>query len=281
MQLLAVLMSLCIERLVNPGLFLHRFAWFPAYLNYLQTKLPRSLMEHKFLGLAIISLPILIVAALVYYLLGGLANDMVKELIGIIILIYCLGPGDNRRQLEGFIGAIKEQDIERANDYLDFLPTGVACRERAVSERAILSFNEEIFTVLFWYSLLGPLGALFYRVSGLTGQYAQTEFANLYAANHALKGILEWLPIRLLGLSFTLVGNFTASFHFWVGKIISSYEYNHDFLQTIGLYAVGADLNDPSLATIEENKALLGLFDRSLIIWLVALALFNLGALAY
>lgn len=281
MQLLTILMSLCIERLINPGLFLHRFAWFPAYLNYLQAKLSRSLIERNLLGLAVIIFPILIIAAIAYYLLGGLANDMVKALIAIIILIYCLGPGDNRRQLEGFINAIKENDAERADHYLDFLPTAVTFRERVVSERAIISFNEEIFAVLFWYTVLGPLGALFYRMSVLTEQYAQANLPNLYNSTRSIKGILEWLPIRLLGLSFTLVGNFTTSFHFLARKLMSSYSYNQIFLQTIGLCAVGAEFDDPSSASIEENKALLDLFDRTLIIWLVALALFNLGALVY
>ncbi|MDF2867850.1 MAG: rane protein required for beta-lactamase induction, partial [Gammaproteobacteria bacterium] len=269
MKLLAILMSLCIERLINPGLFLHRFAWFPTYLNYLQNKLSKPLIWHGFLGVVVISLPLLIIAAMAYYLLGGFTSDMAKELIAIAILIYCLGPGDTRRQLEGFITSIQENDIERANHYLDFLPASITPRERAVSEHAIISFNEEIFALLFWFSVLGPLGALFYRLTTLIERYTQVNLPTLYGSASILKGIIDWLPIRALGFSFTLVGNFTSSFHFLSRKVMSSYNNNQIFLQTIGLIAVGADPNDSASANVDEHKALLALFDRTLVIWLV------------
>jgi AmpE protein len=280
MKLLAILMSLCIERLINPGLFLHRFNWFSAYLRYLQHKLAKPFIWSNFLGIFIVILPLLALVAIAYYGLGNFTNDMVKELIAIIILVYCLGPGDTRRQIEGFIAAANENDTERADHYFNTLASGHLIRERAISEYATISFNQEIFAVLFWFILLGPLGSLLYRLSVLMEQASQTDIAQ-YSHAKLLRGLLDWLPIRFLGLSFTLVGNFTDSFQFIRHKILTGYTYNQTFLYTIGLIAVGADPHNSATATLAENQAILALFDRTLIIWLVAIALFTLGTWLY
>jgi len=279
MILLAILMSICVERLINPGLFLHRFAWFSRYLGYLQTKLTLPLLWRSLLGFAVGILPLLLLTAILYYGLGFI-NPMAKELVAILVLIYCLGPGDTRRQLEGYIAAIDEKDGERIEHYTQLLVPAASTTEleQAIVERAVLSFNDEVFAVLFWFALLGPMGALLYRFSQ---QFTEHCHPDVSAKAYTIKGLLDWLPIRLLGISFTLVGRFTASFNFICRKLLSRISYNRVFLNNIALIAIGVDPAVNSQASAIECKALLGLFDRTLVIWLVAIALFTLGAWAY
>lgn len=285
-MILAILISICIERLINPGLFLQRFNWFSNYLAYLQIKLPQPVIWRGLVGIIVIILPLVTMTGIVYYLIAEYTSELLKELVTIVILVYCLGPGDTRRQVEAYIAAVTEKDNERTTHYVTslFPSTGQVDnieRGRAISLLATSRFNEEIFAVLFWFTLLGPVGALLYRLSLLIEQHADNTAQPLHHHAKLFRAVLDWLPIRLLGFSFTLVGNFTESFNFLRRSIFSGINNNQFFLQTIGIIAVGNDPADASQATIKENKALLGLFDRTIIIWLVAIALLTLAAWVY
>src|SRR5690606_25842352 len=67
---------------------------------------------------------------------------------------------------------------------------------------------ERLFAVLFWFFIVGAVGALLYRLSVLYCERADTE-------NKAAKRwlwLMEWPAVRALSLSWALVGNFDSCF---------------------------------------------------------------------
>lgn len=64
------------------------------------------------------------------------------------------------------------------------------------------------FAVIFWYFVLGPGAALAYRLVALCGEHSQQPA--LKARAEQLRHIMDWLPVRLMAMSFALVGNFLA-----------------------------------------------------------------------
>ena len=64
-----------------------------------------------------------------------------------------------------------------------------------------------IYPILFWFLLLGPAGALLYR---LTDQFRRSGDLNEDESRlvNSLLHAMDWLPVRISGLAFCVVGDF-------------------------------------------------------------------------
>lgn len=276
---------MCIERLIHPDVFLRRFNWFSHYITFLQQYLRSASFWQGISGYIIICTPIIALIALIYYGIAAAFYEEIQFLLAALILIYCFGPGDHRRQLQSYIAAYQTGDSANVTDYMQVLlastiPSMKEQKERAITESAIVKFNTQIFTVLFWFIILGPLGAILYRITTVIENCMALHEGTASKINTSAKlirMILEWLPLRVLGFLFAFVGNFTQTFAFAIRKSISGLNYNQDFIVTAGILAIGERPTDPTTASIEENKAILALFDRVLIIWLAAIGLIILS----
>ena len=131
-----------------------------------------------------------------------------------------------------------------------------------------------LFGFLFWYTILGPFGlALYYSVLEIIKvleakpNEAQT---NLLKEAQLIRRVLDWVPVRLLGFAFALVGHFATVFKAWVNHLKTGInkemplliEFAHAALQTKESPDVTEAIN---------------LIDRSLLVWLVVIALVSIG----
>jgi AmpE protein len=92
-----------------------------------------------------------------------------------------------------------------------------AADRRAVHEQfcryLIGSAVERLFAVVFWYLVLGPSAALLYHLTVLHRLHCAGERESQAGRFiQRLSFILEWVPARLLALSFCLTGDFVAAF---------------------------------------------------------------------
>jgi AmpE protein len=79
---------------------------------------------------------------------------------------------------------------------------------------------QSIHPVLFWFLLLGPIGALIY---GLSRRYQEGLEPQDTEAQRLTQIVywLEWLPVRVSGLIFGLLGNFDACMKVWLENLLS------------------------------------------------------------
>ena len=124
---------------------------------------------------------------------------------------------------------------------------------------------------VFWFALLGPAGALGYRLLRLL---ADQEDSPAASPASALAHALEWIPARLLAASFALVGHFDHV-RAELADVMLRWELPSDVLVH---RAAEAALNGSSgsLAGAEAEGVLADtrtLLVRALIVWAVALAL--------
>ncbi len=102
--------------------------------------------------------------------------------------------------------------------YPDFAADKLSAGEvaRYAIERALMLSHRHVFGVFFWYVLLGPTGAVLYRLSHYTArvwsQDAQGEFA---AFAQRIFGWIDWVPVRLTAIGFAIVGNFEDAMFGW------------------------------------------------------------------
>lgn len=292
MTLIVLLFSLALERYLNVGAMLKRFFWFEQYLNFLHVQFSQKPFWRKGNGtvaMAFVVFPLPIAVAFMSYLLEDVLNGLVSVLINVFVLLYCLGPEDLYQQVKAYTSATAEnrevaQQQEAQILGSTTLPSGESQLARSLTHSLLWQINERVFGVLLWFVLLGPLGAVFYRMVVLLRQSAaRNEGMYVFTASLITKcqDALDWLPTRLFSLGYALAGNFTKAFAYWIDNVISGTEKNHEMLVESGLIAMELSEETAPAATLQESTNLLAMFDRVLIVFLVVVAIFTLGSWLY
>lgn len=132
-----------------------------------------------------------------------------------------------------------------------------------------------LFSVFFWYALLGPVAMLMYAVV-CELRYLPVvaeKSASLSSVLERAVDVLQWLPVRLLGLAFALVGNFAEVFPVWLSSVFASPASNAAYLDKLAQAALSMPLD---LEVVEDDdtesiEGLVSLLDRSLVVWLAVL----------
>lgn len=215
--LLAVVAALVIGHLA-PALAagLRQFGWFRSGLQWLNAQFP----EHSFwrgpygIALALV-VPLLLLGLLqlgLRHSLWGLPG----LLLGIAVLFLCWGPRDLDVDVDAILDA--HDPASRRAAAARLWPPGVSPRMDGASlvEAVFRNALQRWFGVLFWFCLLGPFGALLYRLSVQAAQEDADAMphATLQGARTWL-AILEWPVAQLATLSLALVGNFDSVAGAW------------------------------------------------------------------
>ncbi len=221
----------------------------------------------------------------VYLILGWLMglSAVVSFLLSLAVLVYCLGPRPLTGVVDEFELARQAGDEEKALWYAEQLlgrPLGEGERadlEATVSEAVFVAANDRWFGVLFWFAVLGPFGAILFRLSSQFRAWAMTaektdDVAPLVAAIHRVHDVIAWLPARLLMLAFALVGNFGPAMGACCqgGETrVSWAEAGEALLARAGLAALKGVEGDEAAVAAQR------LVTRSLWLWLAAIAVLN------
>lgn len=123
---------------------------------------------------------------------------------------------------------------------------------RLTIEEALLASHRHVYGPLFWFAVLGPAGALLYRLSrhfcyawqaqpgdeieggNAFGEFAQRAFA-----------VIDWLPVRMTAISFAVVGNFEDAIYCWRGQAARWAEEASGIILSTGAGALGVRLGMP------------------------------------
>jgi len=139
-----------------------------------------------------------------------------------------------------------------------------------------------IFALIFWFLILGPFGVILYaELRNLENHLKIESKADVYFSGDFLqkitfiRGLFDWIPIRLLGLTYALVGHFKPAFQYWC-NYLSGVQLESPLVVNYGLMALNWDPNVVSGTQVEMNE-IESLTNRALIVWLVAIALFTIG----
>jgi len=302
MSLLAILTSLILEKLLPPMHRLRSFAWIESYCQWIHARL--SSHRHGISSLLIIILLPLIGIATVQYLL----NDLLVFLgfiFSIIVLTYSLGPKDKRQRAHEYLDAKERGDNDNAESILQDivscatsapLPEDKPSRTRALIECVLIQTHEQLLAILFWFVILGPMGAALYRLTvelqqagQRSGKTVETDNAEFRAAVARLHYLLAWIPSRLTALSYAVMGSFVHALHAWQDAPFEETETNddtnpqsHRLLLRIGQASLQLD-NHPPQDDSQHNNAIretLELCGRSLVAWITILALMTLAGWA-
>lgn len=283
MSLLSVIFALLAESFISTLSELRRYDYFYRYLEWMRGKLPVFSWQPGTVTLLIVVGVLLFAVWLVSALLGSVLG-LFAFLFGIAVLIFSIGPRDLDEDVQKIITAMEEEDYEAANLYASEL----AGREIAeppmqlaqtVKEEILLQSNIRILGVIFWFILLGPVGAVLFRVSCLLKQQQQDQDDDFSRASRDLYDILVWLPARIVVLSFAVAGNFVDTMSYWNGIADLWQRQSEKFIVISGIgalrYESRIDRQHHNSDEIDINGIhhALALVKRAVIVWVVLLGL--------
>lgn len=199
----------------------------------------------------------------------------------LLVLLYAMGRGNLDTQIALFTSDLEREDLQTAFD--DAAVFNLSHRE-AVADRsedlreeifASLPYRifERTFVVIFWFYLFGAPAALAYRLLALHGDMDIDE-ADAESSRPELKWLwlLEWLPVRLLGLTVGLVGNFSYAAGAVRELLFCRSTGTAEFLRRAVKGALGDIQADKTLNHHAVSEVTL-LFGRAMTSWLVVIAI--------
>ena len=266
MIFMIVLIALLLERFFHWHHVRH-WRWFLNYERWLGVRmraLPAALI------LLVIALPPLLIVGAIQYLLADWWWGIPEFIFSVIVLLYCLGPDNLWVQAYNCTNAVAK-DGPAAMGAVQAAFGVTATENSTVFHQAFiraifLASHQRIFSVLFWFVLLGPFGAVLYRLI----ESVNTQMLTDATLAGRVKALLDWIPVRLEAFLFALGGHFTAVFACWKRDVLTGPRYNDKILTECGMAAIDADrLPEASVA----EKEALALIDRAFIIGLVILAM--------
>ena len=277
MALISIIVGLLFDRAFRHLHDLRDLSWFEYYTGAV-TRLVRT-SNGLVQAIAVLILPVLIIAA-IHYLLSGLLLGLFDLIFGILVFAYCLGPACLSSDIEYYLDARRLGDEDEALHYAG------ALTERAASTapdqqtndvtRAILYVaNERIFAVIFWFVIIGPVGAILYRLT--TNLSKQDNLSDSLAAVATLfQAVLTWVPARMLALGYALTGHFDGALQAFRNRPYESdlALENFDVLVSTGMGALRDHEATDEISSIISAK---NLVMRSILIWIAVLALLTLG----
>jgi adenosylcobinamide-phosphate synthase len=172
---------------------------------------------------------------------------------------------------------------------------------RHVIEYSVLAAHRHVFGVFTWFSVLaalglGPAGAVLYRIAEFVARYWRH---NGRRGNHPVSDALQhtavnawnfidWLPARTTALGFAVVGSFEEAIDSWRNHAQRFGDDNDGVIlaATAGALNVGlgqdvVDADNPARPAPElaHLRSVVGLVWRTVVMWMVLLALLTLARL--
>lgn len=189
------------------------------------------------------------------------AQPLLALLVGVGVLYLTMG----FRQFSHFFTdihlALRTGEIEQARQILaewrgqsgDRLTSSEIAR--LAIERALPLSNRHVFAPLLWFALLGPAGALLYRLAQLLDESWRNpvhskpnglvELGEFGWVAHQAFAALNWLPIRITAAGFAIAGDFEDAVNCWRTQAARWPDKADGILLASGAGALGVRLGMP------------------------------------
>ncbi len=288
MILLSALLGITADRLLTHLHEYRHYHQFLSYVDWVRERFNGPAWDHIG-GLVLMLLPLWIATGLLQNLVSDWLFGLAGLLFNVAVLVYCMGPRDLSVDVDNWCEVSESSDSDlcrRAAGRLlhgEETPQDPEALVQRLAGAVLVEANERLFAVLFWFILLGPLGAVLYRSAAVLYRQRreENEFGNSVAWLHA---VLVWLPARLVALGYALSGHFDAAMEGWRAAHSEhprGSEGSERVLAVTGLGALGTEAEDKTAAPLQAPvRAAMRLVWRNLTIWLVALSLLTLAGWA-
>lgn len=252
MRFIIIILCLVIERWTIYSKQIRRFHIFEFY-DQAMLALCEKLRLRSYIGVIVVLALAMIIVGLIYFWLLHVWYGILGFIFAILVMLY---------SFDAF--GVQEENL---GDELS--------REHPIEKEMVgllVQANRNIFAVVFWFTILGPIGAVLYRINYLLTK--NNESNDIATAAQKIRQILDWIPVRLMALSYALVTHFIPVIKCWGKNVISGLSHNEEVLSECGMAALESVGHTVEVSNAEEfRRETMHIIDRALIIWLVVIAL--------
>jgi len=315
MSFFAILVALLLEqaRPLASGNVVH--AGMRGWMRWVIRNLDAGKEPHGWLAWVFaVGLPTLLALG-IHWLLMSLLGWVAAVLWSVLVLYASLGFRQFSHHFTDIRDALEAGDEAQARKLLaEWRQTDVGelpRREivRQVIEQSVLSAHRHVFGVLAWFSILaafgfGPAGAVFYRLAEFVARYwpyvssrrGQPVSEAARAAAAQAWHLVDWLPARITALGFAVVGSFEEAIDSWRSHETKLDASNDGVILAATAGAVNVRLGSAAPVTglaeevetsvparqepeLAHLRSIVGLVWRSVVMWMLLLALLTLARL--
>ena len=220
--------------------------WYRALLDWLHRRFRDDGFWRGRWGLLLALVPVVLVVGALQWLIDGVVFGLPALLFGVAAVFYSWGP----RDLDVDVAAAVDADdaAARREALARLRPAAAAGAADGVDEvgRVFIAALRRWFGVLFWFVVLGAVGALLYRLVAIA---AEDEPA-LHLPEGTVEGargllvVLDWPVAQLMALSLALVGNFDVVVSAWKAAGGAALRAGTGMLAAVGRASVRRELDE-------------------------------------
>ncbi|HMB73200.1 MAG TPA: regulatory signaling modulator protein AmpE [Gammaproteobacteria bacterium] len=295
MTLIALALGLILEHVATAALHLRELRWFDRYYDAGLALISSWPRWGIYVGLVlIVALPALPVFLISDLLKGEeIIWDLAYLSFAVLIVFFCLGPRDLGSEVDEYCLARDQGDDQAAERVLLEMCESEHPRTNdieIVEDAIFVQSINRIFGVIFWFVVLGPVGAWIFRVSDLLRrrvvfQHMRRERSNESAlvAIEAIYGVLKWIPARLAMCGYALSGSFDDAMNAWRGEIAIDrvpIDVRNDLLVArVGKASMTGYLDEPDNSSAAARNSM-RIVHRTVFIWVIVIALLTIFGFA-
>ncbi len=186
-----------------------------------------------------------------------------------VLALYCaLGLRSLGEHVQPVADALRGGDLDEARTRVGYLvsrqtseldETAVA---RAATESVLENGSDAVFAALFWFVVAGAPGVVLYRLSNTLDAmwgYRNERFERFGWAAARIDDVLNYLPARLVALTYALLGKTRLALKCWRQQAPKWDSPNAGPVMAAGAGALGVELGGPAIYHGElHERATLG-----------------------
>lgn len=251
------------------------WGWFWPYQSYIQKRIGGSPLA----CIAVAIIPILAAVWILDYFLAEWLYGFLALIFNTFLLIYCFGPQNLWADTFSSITTLNEGDAQFSAEKLNLAFNAASefdpqAQHHLLLNAIFIAAERRVFAVIFWFSLLGPVGAILYRIVALPlepslKRRTDGKLEAIEKQMEMIEAILNWLPARLFTFLFALGGHFIQVFSRWRRLVWQGIYGNDELVKECGWAALGKTHQDilPLDGTVERSA--IHLLDRVFVMALI------------
>lgn len=285
---------------------------------FLESRLNAGEYRHGMIAWALAVLPLVLLVAGIHFLLAAV-TPLLAWAWDVLVLYLTMGFRQFSHYFTDIHLALRLGDIDQARRLLaewrqadgERLSSGDVAR--LAIEQALAASHRHVFAVVLWFVLLGPAGAILYRLAAFLADYwresADRSARDDFIADGASLGIvdggafsvfaqqafvlIDWLPQRATAAAFAIVGDFEDAVYCWRTQASQWFAGGLGIVLASGAGALGVRLGMPirdgldiidrpelglgNDADVDFMQSTVGLVWRALVLWILLLLLLGLS----
>ncbi len=221
--LVIILLALVLDRWLPDRGGFRLWVWYSDWAESIEQRFNGGLRSQGIFAVLLAIAPILLTIFLATLILGQIATALVI-LFAVAVLYLCVDLFRLGDVAQAVATALEHGDVPQAaarlkdltgKDTVETTEAGVA---HATVEAILKQANSLVAAPIFWFLVLGPLGAMLQRLAATLDRlwaHRTTRFVEFGWAAARLDDLLCWVPARVMAISYAIMGSFEDALHCW------------------------------------------------------------------